>query len=133
MAHKHPGGPTVHLPQGSVRIAGDDKLLLVWDPETDEPALLTAVIGLAVLLGQHLTTTADEGEPGDADGPDLARAQAVLDVLVEKVDLASDIVRHFDLINSNADKGIKAVEKMKRDLLRQFGELAEAIGLEMVE
>ncbi len=130
MAHKHPGGPTLHLPQGSVRIAGDTKLLLVWDPETDEPALLTAVIGLAVLLGQHLTTAEDEA-PSDVEGPDLERAQAVLDVLVEKLDLAGDIVRQFELITGNADKGVKAVEKMKKELLRQFTDLAAALGLEL--
>ena len=132
MAHKHPGGPTVHLPQGSVRIAGDNKLLLVWNPETDEPALLTAVIGLAVLLGHHLTVS-DEERADDGDGPDLEQAQAVLDVLVEKLDMASDIVRQFDLITGNAEKGIKGVEKMKKELLRQFTKLAAALDLELTE
>jgi hypothetical protein len=128
MAHRHPNGPTAHMHQGSVRIVGDNKILLVWDPEQDDPALLTAVVGLSLLLAQRLSSERT-AEQHHSQTIDLGKAQTALDILIEKLDLAADVLHHFDLINANADKGKKAVEKLKKELERQYQAVLDALGL----
>ncbi|MCY0880109.1 MAG: hypothetical protein OWU84_14375 [Firmicutes bacterium] len=128
MAHKHPNGPTAQMAQGSVRIAGPDKILLVWDPEEDDPAVLTAVIGLAVMVAQRIAEF-DKKTVTDS-AVDIAQAQAALDVLLEKLELTATVVQHFDRISDNAEKGKKAVEKLKKELTNQFEVIAEALGME---
>jgi hypothetical protein len=129
LAHRHPNGPTAHMAQGSARIAGDNKVLLVWDPDTDDPALLTAVVGLSLLLAQRIAAAEAEANQTVDVTVDLDRAQGALDVLVEKLDLTADVVHQFELIASNAEKGKRTVDRLKKELFKQFQEIADALGL----
>ncbi|NMP23774.1 hypothetical protein [Sulfobacillus harzensis] len=130
MAFKQPTGPSAHMSQGSARIVGDNKILLVWDPEQDDPALLTAVVGLSLLLAQKMEAHENRNQD-EASTLDLPRAQGALEVMVEKLDLVGEVVRHFDLIRSNADKGQKVVERLKKEVYGQAMAAAAALGLDI--
>lgn len=132
MAFKEPSGPAAHMDQGTARIVGNNKILLVWNPEHDDPALLTAVIGLSLLLAQRMAE-ADNRSQEDQATIDVSRAQGALEVMVEKLDIVAEVIHHFDLIRSNADKGQKAVEKLKREIGAQATAVAVALGLDQTD
>lgn len=130
MAFKEPSGPAVHMEQGSARIVGNNKILLVWNPDSDAPALLTAVIGLSLLLAQRMWD-ADSRSQDDRVVINMGEAQGALEVMVEKLDLVSEVIRHFDLIRTNADKGQKVVEKLKKEIVLQATAVANALAIDL--
>jgi len=125
MAHRHPGGATQSMDQGSVRIAGDRQILLVWDPDEDHPAILSATIGLAVLLAQQLATM-ENRQPTDV--LDLDKAQNLLNQLLDRLETASDIGHHFQLIVQNAEKGKQKLDKMKAEWEKELRKLLTILG-----
>lgn len=130
MAFKEPSGPAVHMDQASARIVGNNKILLVWNPENDDPALLTAVIGLSLLLAERMLDAENRSQE-EQRAIDMRRAQGALEVMVEKLDLVADVVRHFDLIRANADKGQRVVDKLKKEITLQATEVASALLLDL--
>jgi hypothetical protein len=90
------------------------------------------VIGLSLLLAQRMAE-ADNRSQEDQATIDVSRAQGALEVMVEKLDIVAEVIHHFDLIRSNADKGQKAVEKLKREIGAQATAVAVALGLDQTD
>ena len=125
LATKDPTGPAQGMPPGSVRLIADNRLLLVWNPNSDTTGVLVATVGLAFALAKAL----NEAKMDPHEGINMVQAQVHLNQLVGSLSATEEVVSQFASIIRAAEKGKKAVDNLKQEWVQQIEGIFKSLGL----